>query len=72
MILRLIETILIFYCSLSYIGCAIVLWRARNSTEWDIEDKVTKIVAGFFFIVCAPLIVADVIWERLTGKRGIL
>lgn len=72
MILRLLETIVILYCVLSYLGCAFVLFRERNNREWIAEDPANRIAASFFFIVCAPLIVADVIWERLTGKRGIL
>jgi hypothetical protein len=72
MILRLVETILIMYCALSYLACAYVLWHFRNKPEGIFDAQATtgmKVFAATVFIVFAPLVVADVIWERLTGPR---
>ena len=73
MILRILEAIIILYCSLSYLGAACyVVWHTLKYEDWKSGDIPNKIAVGFFFTVLGPLLVADVIWERLTGNRGIL
>lgn len=72
MILRLLETILIMYCALSYMACIYTLWHFRNKPESLFASQSTtgmKVFAVTMFVILAPLVVADVIWERLTGPR---
>lgn len=67
MILRLLETIAIFYVTTSYLVCGYVL-MAHHPYK-DIEaSRTLKILSSVIFFVLAPLMVADVIFERLRGN----
>lgn len=67
MILRLLETIVIFYLTASYLACGYVL--LAHHPYRDIEATTTlKVLSSIIFFVLAPLMMADVIFERLRGN----
>lgn len=68
MILRFFETIIILYCLASYIGCTIVLianWNKRAELFGKAVSKAELVLSAIIFLVLAPLMVADVIIQRL-------
>lgn len=67
MILRLLETFAIMYCTISYCACAYIL--VSHKPYKDIEASLgLKILAGTLFFLLAPLMMADVFLQRLRGK----
>ncbi len=73
MILRFLETIAILYCIASYLGCAYVLWYNWKRQEAIFGDGVPKgeaIIASVIFLVFAPIVVANVLYERVTRPRA--
>lgn len=70
MILRLLETILVFYCAFSYVASSYVMYIHWNDPAMKAE-KGARIFAAVIFIAFAPIFMLDVIYERLTGNRGV-
>jgi hypothetical protein len=60
MIIRLLETTVIFYVSLSYIWMAYALWQSRSTQKFNIP------MAIILFLMFSPIVFASATWEYLT------
>jgi hypothetical protein len=64
MIIRLLETTVIFYVSLSYIWMAYALWQSRSTQKFNIP------MAIILFLLFSPLVFASAMWEYFTKPNA--
>ena len=55
------------YCIASYGLCGWILWKQRKDRASEEATGGEKVVASILFFVFAPIVVADVMWDRLRG-----
>lgn len=62
MIVRLLWTIWILYCVMSYLFCAYTLWTHRDESIFNEDINITdRILTSFLFMIVAPITVGGVI-----------
>jgi hypothetical protein len=73
MLLAILWWILKIYCVVSYIACAYVLWVHRHDVRNIESTPGDKIVASAIFFIFAPIVLGDVLLEKLAGPgpRGV-
>lgn len=66
LLLRLLVDIVLVYCVLSYFGCAYVLISGNPYKDLE-ATTFEKVLASIIFLSLAPIMVADVILQKLRG-----